>query len=372
MFRPTKFLALLLNLLPVSVGAAGSIAEPADPFPDTPQNREIYESSFQDYKRLTRAHGHYADVNGIRMHYLEWGGKGGIPLVWSHGYGSTGYELIEVGPKLADMGYHVFAITYRGHGQTQVTNYDFSLAHIADDIAAFLDQKSMPCAVIGGLSLGGAVATTFYENYPQRVMALVLEDGGADVIQHRIEKAFTRIKDTTEKEPGPDKQFSDRFLAFRRAVIPLLPMWQGRLPLAIAPAFHSFVIADGEQHWRFHVEDARLLGEGGASDDPSRSHELPLLAQSWRRVHPIVTYRNLSMPMLIIDPTGDDGGPYGSFTPSFEELRALHPDLIRLVEYPAAPHPAHAVRPDWFLRDMKELMDRVHKSQSNRCLAPLN
>jgi pimeloyl-ACP methyl ester carboxylesterase len=300
-----------------------------------------------------------AEVNGIRMHYLEWGDARGVPLVWSHGHTSTGFELIQVGQGLADLGYHVFAITYRGHGQTQVANIDFSLSDIADDIAGLLDQRGIQRAVIGGLSLGGGVATTFYENYPERVLAIALEDGGADPVQNRMESIFDRVHHILPLMPATEWSHADRFAAFRCALLPYLSLLQ--LRPEVAPMFHSFVRCNDSGAWVFHADPSRLLGTGEISFDPARGHELSLLAQSWRRIHPIITYRRLSVPMLIIDPTGDDEffGGLMHFTPAFKHLQSLHPHLIRHVEYPGTMHAAHPQQPEWFLRDMGELLARV-------------
>jgi pimeloyl-ACP methyl ester carboxylesterase len=282
-----------------------------------------------------------------------------VPLIWSHGHTSTGFELIQVGPGLADLGYHVFAITYRGHGQTQVVDHDFSLSHIADDITALMDQRGIGRAVIGGLSLGGGVATTFYENYPDRVLGVVLEDGGADAVQDRMERTFDRVHELLAAMPVLDWSYDDRFRAYGAAVLPYLPLLQVR-PQAAA-IFHSFLRRDPAGAWCFHADGSRLLGTGEVSFDPARGHELSLLAQSWRRVHPLITYRNLSVPMLIIDPTGDDElfGGLMHCTPAFKRLQATHPELIRLVEYPDTYHAAHPQQPEWFLRDMRELLERI-------------
>jgi len=37
----------------------------------------------------------------------------------------------------------------------------------------------------------------------------------------------------------------------------------------------------------------------------------------------------------------------------------MHPELIKVVEYPDTPHAAHPMRPDWFVRDMSELLHRI-------------
>jgi len=51
-----------------------------------------------DYEK---SHGHFVTVNGIRMHYLEWAERNGVPLVWAHASTSSGLELRAVAPRLA-------------------------------------------------------------------------------------------------------------------------------------------------------------------------------------------------------------------------------------------------------------------------------
>jgi pimeloyl-ACP methyl ester carboxylesterase len=348
----------ILTALAPSLFASCLLAVEAPPpvFPDTPENRALVEASLAEYQRIDAEHGHFIEVNGVRMHYLEWGNEGGVPLIWSHGYSSTGFELVNVGPQLAELGYHVFAITYRGHGQTQVEDYAFSLSHIADDIAAMMDQLGIERAVIGGLSLGGGVTTAFYDHYPDRALALVLEDGGADPVQARTERSFEAMTALAGSFPTHDDLvFPTRFKAFQVLAGFYLPGWGGTMPARMAPTFHSWIGVNKAGEFVPHYDGPRLLGEGPATIDPSRSHELPLLAQSWRRTHPAITYRNLDVPMLIIDPTGDEFDPGADF----ERLRAMHPGLIEVVEYPETPHAAHPMRPEWFLRDMDALLKRL-------------
>lgn len=367
--------AIATSAVFLAAGLAANVvrAEAADPFPDSPENRGAYQRSLATYEAIGHEHSHFAEVNGVRMHYLEWGDGKGMPLIWSHGYSSSAFELSQVGQALADAGFHVFSISYRGHGESQVADYNFSLAHIADDIAAFMKQKKLSCAVIGGLSMGGGVTTTFYENYPERAVAIVLEDGGADAVQLRDERVYEVMKPmlaTIAQQQNPfGKRYADRFLVFRDIVRVYLPNWQGEpMPEAVMPIFQSWIRRGEDGLWGMHIDHARLFGEGEAALDPAAGYKLPLLHQSWRRVYPLITYRNLSIPMLIIDPTGDDAGPYGSFSPEYERLRAQHPALVQHVKYPDTNHAAHPRRPEWFVRDMKRLLARVRETGSDVCL----
>jgi len=360
MIRPVVTVIVLTLAFGAGVFSASADAPPVAPpdvFPDTPDNRALVAKAYDQYLALDKSHGHFIEVNGIRMHYLEWGNKDGTPLIWSHGYSSSAFEMGNVGQKLADAGYHVYAITYRGHGQTQVMDYNFSLSHIADDIAAMMDKLTIEKAVIGGLSLGGGVATSFYENYPERTLALILEDGGADGVQARTEKIYPQMKEMMANMPIQEAPiFKDRFAGYKYIASFYIPGWGGVLPAGTAPLFHSWVVENEDGSFRLHHDGVKLFGEESpAGIDPAQSHKLPLLHQSWRRVHPLITYRNLSVPLLIIDPTGDAFNP----TEDFEKLRDMHPDLITLVAYPDTPHAAHPMRPDWFVRDLTTLLQRV-------------
>ena len=93
----------------------------------------------------------------------------------------TAFEIIGVQSGLVEAGYRVIAIDYRGHGKTQgsFNASNTSLYHIADDIAQLMNYLEIDKAVVGGLSKGGWIATAFYDAYPNKVLGLLLEDGGS-------------------------------------------------------------------------------------------------------------------------------------------------------------------------------------------------
>ena len=329
--------------------------------PDTPEVRRQYERSLARYQQVNAEHRRYLDLGDVRMHYLAWGDEDGTPLVWAHGGGLTAFELLTVAPGLVAAGYHVYAITYRGHGETQVTDYDYSLATVADDIAALMDREGRACAVIGGLSIGGAVATTFYENYPDRVMALALEDGGMDVLLHRVERNHERYAGLDgARNPEARLIFADRYDLYRALagrlqgyVLEQTDEWRAVIQSLMIPA---------DNGWQYHVDAEKITGQWMKL---GYSHELPLFGQSWMRLHPMITYRKLSVPMLMIDPTGET--PSG-FTSDYKRLQALRPEWMQYVEYPQTGHTAHLQRPDWFVRDMARLLERARQAGADACL----
>ncbi len=70
----------------------------------------------------------------------------------------------------------MLAFDCRVYGQTvPLGDYrKISIAAFADDLAALLDHLSIPSAVVGGISMGAAVALDFSLRFRNRVMGLVL------------------------------------------------------------------------------------------------------------------------------------------------------------------------------------------------------
>src|SRR5688572_8792753 len=125
MIRLSPFIAVPCLVLASASALAQTI--------ETPQARTAYAKAVALRDAFERSHGRFVSVNGIRMHYFEWGDAKGVPLVWAHGSGSRAYEIRALAPRLVQAGYRVLAVDVRGHGPTRVKDYDFGIYHIADD-----------------------------------------------------------------------------------------------------------------------------------------------------------------------------------------------------------------------------------------------
>src|SRR5262245_59062110 len=219
MIRPATVLLALATLGPTTLQSQAV---------DTARVRAAYTAVLALRNDYERQHGHFVTVNGIRVHYLEWGDKNGVPLVWSHGNATTAYEMRTVAPRLAQAGYRVLAVDYRGHGLTRVTDYDFTIHHIADDLIGLLDSLKIPAAVFGGSNKGGFIAAAVYDHHPNRVLGLLMADGGTWSSQWIIdrqtpEEARQRMSDPIPQITGPSE-----FDVFRRVA--------GYIPAGDVPA----------------------------------------------------------------------------------------------------------------------------------------
>ncbi|MBI4587236.1 MAG: alpha/beta fold hydrolase, partial [Candidatus Rokubacteria bacterium] len=115
--------------------------------------------------------------NGARLYY-EVHGRG-TPLVLMHGFAGTAESW---GPQIPALSaaYRLILYDARGHWRSESPRSAnlYSPEIFADDLRALLDHLDAETAVIGGLSMGGVIALTFYFKHPARVRALILADTG--------------------------------------------------------------------------------------------------------------------------------------------------------------------------------------------------
>ena len=112
-------------------------------------------------------------ATGVALEYVEQGDKNGLPVILLHGITDSWRSFESTLPYLPSS-FHVFAISQRGHGNSDKPQRRYTPRHFAHDIAAFIQKKQLEAAVIVGHSMGGVVAQQFALLYPQLVKALVI------------------------------------------------------------------------------------------------------------------------------------------------------------------------------------------------------
>ncbi len=124
----------------------------------------------------------WAQVNGLDMRYLDWGGDG-EPMLALHGLASSAHWYDIVAQLLRDR-YRIIAPDQRGHAQTTQAPSGYDWHTLSHDIAALLDHVSaeipafaQPVAALGH-SWGGHVVSNFAAHYPDRARRIVMIDGG--------------------------------------------------------------------------------------------------------------------------------------------------------------------------------------------------
>lgn len=111
--------------------------------------------------------------DGLSFRYRELRGEG-QPFVFQHGLGGDLHQPQALVPPLP--GIRVVSLDCRGHGLTRPLGPEekIGIAQSADDVLALLDHLGIESAIMGGISMGAAIALNIVLRYPQRVRGLVL------------------------------------------------------------------------------------------------------------------------------------------------------------------------------------------------------
>ena len=110
--------------------------------------------------------------DGIEFHFEDEGA--GLPFVFQHGLG--GDTTQPLGLFAPPPGIRLLAFDARAHGKTRPVPPPETLCFqiFSRDLEAFLNHLGVERAVVGGISMGAALALNFILRCPERVMGLVL------------------------------------------------------------------------------------------------------------------------------------------------------------------------------------------------------
>jgi len=111
-------------------------------------------------------------VNGVAMHYLDWGGDG-PPLLLVHPTGFLAALWSPVAEPLSSR-YRVIAVDLRGHGDTENVRDGYTFETFASDVAALLDELNIDHCVAAGHSAGGTTIVVHAALYPGVIRRMVL------------------------------------------------------------------------------------------------------------------------------------------------------------------------------------------------------
>lgn len=111
--------------------------------------------------------------DGVRLHWRLEGAADRPILVLLNSIG-TDIGLWDRTVPLLLPAFRLLRIDTRGAGGSDAPEGDYSLAMLADDVAAILDDAGVERAAVAGVSLGGMVAMELALDHPERVSALAL------------------------------------------------------------------------------------------------------------------------------------------------------------------------------------------------------
>ena len=211
------------------------------------------------------------EVDGLDIFYREAGPEGAPNVLLLHGFPTSSRMFRNLIPALSDK-FHLVAPDYPGFGSSSmptVNEFNYTFNHLAEVMEGFIDKLGLKEYTLYLMDYGAPVGFRIAVNHPERVQALVVQNGNAyeEGLREFWDPIKTYWKDKTKDNGGvlrdnlltldatkwqythgvrnpetiaPDNWFHDQFLLERpgnkdiqlelfydyRSNLPLYPRWQ--------------------------------------------------------------------------------------------------------------------------------------------------
>src|SRR4029079_80790 len=122
----------------------------------------------------------FVTVNGLRLHYLDWGAATQPPLILLHGIARHAHTFDHLAADLS-RDHHVIALDMRGHGDSAWSPEGAYLVEdYVKDLEGLVAQLGLRRLTMLGNSTGGRVVQVFAGMHPELVDRLIVEDVGPE------------------------------------------------------------------------------------------------------------------------------------------------------------------------------------------------
>lgn len=248
--------------------------------------------------------------NGVNLQYAEQGSFSGTPVIFLHGLSDSWHSFESV---LSFLPYniHAFAISQRGHGDSDRPLSGYTPKDFADDVADFIQLHDLKSVYIVGHSMGGVVAQQFAIDYPQLTKGLVIISSAPSFKNNPGVPAF--YEQVLKLNDPMDKIFMDEFQ-------------KGTLAKPIDPAYYNLLVAEG---MKVPVRVFKEVFTGLMNTD--YTHQL----------------KNIKAPVLIMWGTKDNFCTQDAQEQLVKEIRD-----VRLFVYERTGHALHWEEPARFVNDL--------------------
>ena len=171
-----------------------------------------FQSMVLSYQDQVRHNSGFVTVNGIKLNYLDWGGKG-EPLLFLSSFGVSPHVFDDLAPKFTDR-FRVIGLARKGQAETSKPLQGYDSMTLVENIKSLLDFLTIKQVNIIGVGDSGNELTLFASLYPERVGKLVYMDAAYD---------HSKLSELLTKHPSPpqlpaensiEKLFRDGLIAF--------------------------------------------------------------------------------------------------------------------------------------------------------------
>ncbi len=168
----------------------------------------------------------FVSVNGINLHYLDWGGEGDV-LLFLAGMGCNAHIFDDIAPCFTDQ-FHVMALTRRGHGESDHPETGYDIDTLTEDIRQYMDVLSIEKVILAGHSMANVELSHFNALYPERVLKLIFLDAAYDRHSATYKNMVEASPWRKMQPPGLDVDYyveEDYFVATKRAYPSFKLIW---------------------------------------------------------------------------------------------------------------------------------------------------
>jgi pimeloyl-ACP methyl ester carboxylesterase len=117
----------------------------------------------------------FTEVQGIKLHYLEWGETGKPDLLLVHGWTSFASSWSTVAEYFRGR-FHIVAPDLRGHGKSDKPQTGYRLRDFTEDVRQLIKNLELRKPAYVGHSWGGNIGTVLASDAPDLISRAFLED----------------------------------------------------------------------------------------------------------------------------------------------------------------------------------------------------
>ena len=138
-------------------------------------------------------------VDGLKLHYLDWGTEGKTRMVLLHGLRGHAHSWDDFSAVVCQ-DHHVLALDQRGRGDSDwAKDGQYTTDAYVADFAGFCKELALEPFILVGHSMGGRNAMSFASQYPDQVQKLVLVDVGPTSDPRGVKRINDEIKAAPEE-----------------------------------------------------------------------------------------------------------------------------------------------------------------------------
>jgi esterase len=160
----------------------------------------------------------YLEVNGLKLHHLEWGHAAAPALVCVHGLTGSGHAFDGLARRMSDR-YRVIAVDVRGRGDSAWSpDGGYSQADYVSDLEGTVDALGLEKFTLLGTSMGGRISMEYAGRHEDRLQRLIINDIGPDAEagsdritrnQANVPESFASLEEAVAYRSGTSPVFKN-------------------------------------------------------------------------------------------------------------------------------------------------------------------